>query len=241
MENGRGVETSGEPDGGSSSRLSAFMRERLAAVRAASLGPGLNGPGAPRRASSRRADTGGTTAPLEPWIYASTGDMRRDYDATGDAVGGWLGKRAEWQWFVTCTLRPPRTRGFSLAGSGEARRCLRALLSQSRATDYVCVFELQGNGATHLHALLAGCQAIVGSTAEQFFFREFGISRWKAFKTGGNAPKYLGKYLGKDVVEMYIGSGGPWDEEYFKVFLGGFTKKLTPTFQWSTDMKGQRV
>ncbi len=221
--------------------MSAKLRERLTAVRAASIGPGLNGPGAPRRASSRRADTGRQDGTDATWQYATVGDTRRSYDETGEAIGNWIAGISEWQWFVTCTFREPASSRFSVAGAGEARRCLRALLGETRARDYVCVFELQQNGATHLHALLAGCEAVNAGTAERYFFERFGISRWKAYKPGGSAPKYLGKYLGKDVVEMYIGSGGPWAEEFFKIYLGGVTKKGTLRYEWSTDMKGHRV
>lgn len=195
----------------------------------------LNGPPTPGR-------NGGRGNGDEPWKYASSGDVRRTHDEYGTAVGDWIHDLASWQWFVTCTLRDPPAGGrFTIAGAGQARRCLRELLVTTRAREYVCVFELQKRGAYHLHALLSGCPAINGKVASEHFEKKFGTSRWKIFKDGGGAAKYLGKYLMKDVVELYIGSDGPWTEEDFKVLTGGFTKKLTPKFTWDTTMKGARV
>ncbi len=172
---------------------------------------------------------------VDPWRYATAGQVRRTHDDYGSAVGEWIAGQGDWQWFVTCTLRdPPETSPFTKAGSGEARRCLRAVLEQSRCKRYVCVFELQKRGATHLHALLAGCEAIDGMAAQEWFYERFGISRWKVFNPEGEAPKYIGKYLTKDVVEMYIGLDGPWKSKDFYVRSG-------TTRSWSTDMKGHRV
>lgn len=176
-----------------------------------------------------------------PWRHSSVADSRRDYDEYGNEVGEWLGHLADWQWFVTCTLRDPTSGRFDQAGSGQARACLRALLVESKCSSYVCVFELQRRGATHLHALLAGCPGIAAGVANDYFFERFGISRWKVFKPDGAAPKYIGKYLTKDVVEMYIQSSGPYEYEDFKVLTGGLTKKGTLRYTWDTTMKGARV
>ncbi len=179
---------------------------------------------------------------VEPWRYASTSDSRREYDEYGDAIGNWIAAMADWQWFVTCTLRdPPSKTGFTMAGAGTARACLRALLERSVASHYVCVFELQERGAYHLHALLAGCPSINGLAASEWFDKHFGMSRWKVFKEGGEAPKYLGKYLTKDVVELYIGSTGPYKADDFKILTGGRTKAGTARWSWDTTMKGTRV
>jgi len=239
MSFGRGVGAAGESDSGSSTRLPSAPLTRRARD--------LNGPGAPpeeRGAAAAGADTGAVlrpTAPTEPWQYASLGDMRRNYDELGEAFGDWIARMANWQWFVTCTLRPPKNPRFSVAGPGEARRCLRSLLERTFATDYICVFELQGNGATHLHSLLAGCGPVNAASAAAYFEKRFGVSRWKIYKEGGAAPKYVGKYLAKDIVQMYIGTRGPWVEEDFKVYTGKVTKSGTPGYQWSTDMRGHRV
>jgi len=176
-----------------------------------------------------------------PWRYASVGDSRRDNDEYGDAIGEWLAGQAKWQWFVTCTLRDPVSGRFDKAGSGQARACLRALLVESGCSSYVCVFELQDRGATHLHALLGGCPAIAGGVATEWFWHKFGSSRWKVFKPDGGAPKYLGKYLTKDIIEMYLQHDGPYGYDEFKVYTGGLTKKGTLRYTWDTTMKGARV
>ncbi len=179
---------------------------------------------------------------VEPWRYASTSDSRREYDEYGEAIGDWIDGMADWQWFVTCTLRdPPSRSGFTLAGEGTARACLRKLLERSMARQYVCVFELQERGAYHLHALLGGCPSINGAVAAEWFEEHFGFARWKVFKEGGAAPKYLGKYLTKAVVQLYIGMDGPYTEEDFKVETGQFTKRGMARWSWDTTMKGARV
>ena len=43
-------------------------------------------------------------------------------------------------------------------------------------------------------------------------FRIYGISRWLPYVTAGGAAGYLGKYLTKDRVELYIGAEG-FDKE----------------------------
>ncbi len=179
---------------------------------------------------------------IEPWKYASVGDSRRSYDEYGNAMGDWVASLAAWQWFVTCTLaRENLSSGFSEPGLGSARACLRELVVLSGARSFICVFELQRDGVPHLHSLLAGCPAINGGVAQEHFYRNFGISRWKIFKPGGKAPRYLGKYLQKEVIELYFGEQGPYDIDAFKVFTGGLTKKGTRRFAWDPSMGGTRI
>lgn len=152
------------------------------------------------------------------WIYA-----KRMKDEANDAFGGWLEERGPWQWFVTRTLRDNTDVGFSKAGAGTARSCLRDLLVRTRATRFACVFELQEDrGVPHLHALLGGCKGIDGAVEVARDFQLWGIARWKVFKREAGAPAYLGKYLVKDVVELYIGDAGPYTAEALKgPTLGG--------------------
>ena len=177
-----------------------------------------------------------------PWRYATVGDSRRNYDEYGDAMGDWIASLARWNWFVTCTLANDNlSKGFSEPGLATARACLRELAVLSQCESFLCVFELQKRGVPHLHALLAGCPAINGGVAQEHFFRNYGISRWKIYQPGGAAPKYLGKYLQKEVIELYFGYEGPYDMDRFKVFTGGLTKKGTPRFSWDPNMGGTRI
>ncbi len=176
------------------------------------------------------------------WKYATVGDTRREYDDYGNEFGQWLANLAEWHWFVTCTLsREKVSIGFSEPGVGAARACLRELIVRSEARSFACVFELQQDGVPHLHALLGGCAAIDGGVASEHFYRNYGISRWKIYQPGGAAPKYLGKYLQKELIEMYVGLEGPYVMDQFKVFTGGLTKRGTPRFQWDPSLGGTRV
>ncbi len=179
---------------------------------------------------------------MEPWQYASAGDSRREYDDLGNAMGDWINELAIWQWFVTCTLSSASlSKGFTEPGLGSARACLRELVVRSRAREFICVFELQKSGVPHLHALLAGCPAINGGLAQEHFYRSFGISRWKVFQEGGGAPRYISGYLTKEIIEMYVGLGGPYEMDDFKTFTGGLTKKGTRRYNWDASMGGTRV
>jgi len=181
-------------------------------------------------------------APIEPWKYASVGDNRREYDEYGNSMGEFISKLASWNWFVTCTLANDHlSKGFSEPGVGTARACLRELIVRSCARSFICVFELQKRGVPHLHSLLAGCPAINGGVAQEFFFKAYGISRWKIYQPGGAAPKYIGKYLQKEMIELYIGFEGPYDMDRFKTFTGGLTQKNTRRFQWDPSLGGTRV
>ncbi len=177
-----------------------------------------------------------------PWAFAGVGDSRREYDEYGNEIGDWFSQLAPWQWFVTLTLGNSKiARGFDRPGLGTARACLRELLTMSRAKSVLCVFELHKSGVPHLHALLAGCTAINGGIASEHFFNAYGISRWKIYREGGGAAKYVGKYLAKEMIELYIGLNGPWEMDDFKILMGGYTKKGTPRFIWDTQMAGLRV
>ncbi len=178
----------------------------------------------------------------EPWRYASVGDSRREYDEYGNEFGDWIASLANWNWFVTCTLSSDiLSKGFTEPGLGTARACLRELLVLSCAREFVCVFELQARGVPHLHALLGGCPAINGGVAQEHFYRNYGISRWKIYQPGGKAPKYLGKYLQKEIIELYIGTDGPYDMDRFKIFTGGLTNKGTLRYNWDPSLGGTRV
>jgi len=168
------------------------------------------------------AELADRSLPEGNWRYASVADNRRDGDEFKIAMGDWLGKYAGWQWFVTLTLGREVDSGFSQPGVGAARAALRDLLVLSRATSVVAVFERHRDGVPHVHALIAGCAAINGRTAEDHFRSTHGLARWKIFDRDGHAPGYVGKYLSKADVEMYMGKDGPWDHNDLEgTTLGG--------------------
>ncbi len=194
------------------------------------------------RDRSPGCDRQGVNDSPEPWRYASLGDGRREYDEYGNAIGDWFAKLADWQWFVTLTLgRAKLSKTFDRPGVGTARACLREVLVLSRCTSILCVFELHDSGVPHLHCLLGGCPAINGGVANEHFYGAYGISRWKIYRDGGAAPKYIGKYLAKEMIELYIGLDGPWMMDDFKVFTGGLTKRNTRRFHWDSTMGGLRA
>ncbi len=178
----------------------------------------------------------------ETWQYASIGDSRREYDEYGNEIGDWFASLSEWQWFVTLTLgRAKLSKTFDRPGVGTARACLRELLTLSGCKAFLCVFELHKSGVPHLHALLGGCPAINGGVAAEHFYGGYGMARWKIYRDGGAAPKYIGKYLAKEMIELYIGLDGPWELDDFKVLTGGHTKRGTLRFNWDTTLGGTRV
>ncbi len=187
----------------------------------------------PRREKGRSQSLNGTGVrresalqPVEgtPWRYASSGETRREGTEESRAFGEWAENMARWQWFVTLTLDDKHvTMGFTKPGLGSARRALRALILRTGAKQFLAVFEMQeSRGVPHVHALLAGCPAIIGSEAQKWFDYRYGFSRWKVFKENSGAPGYLGKYLAKELVEMYVGLEGPYDDNKLKgASLGG--------------------
>ncbi len=150
---------------------------------------------------------------VSAWIYASKGNLRGEHRGEYiDELGQWFDGLADWKWFITRSLRDEVTIGFTQPGIGMARRCLRDLIVRTAATDFICVFELQKRGVPHLHALVRNERATNGGLEQERDFNKFGSARWKACKKGKGASHYLGKYLGKEMIELYIGLDGPWTE-----------------------------
>ncbi len=182
----------------------------------------MNGPRAPGR-GKRGMEQGGDDGLRqdgailgereEPWPYASSGFIKAEYRGSlRDSFGAWIEGLGDWQWFITRTLAGPTSPGFTAPGRGTARECLRDLLVRTAARRCVCVFEMQKRGVLHLHALLETRKGINGGVEQERDFSKYGIARWKAYKRGAGASAYLGKYLTKDVVEMYILLDGPMGE-----------------------------
>ncbi len=163
-----------------------------------------------------------------PWLYATPHQVIANHqDGKGsdaNEFGEWIDGLANWSWFVTRTLADKNfTAGFTAPGIGTARQCLRDLLIWSQCHEFVCVFELQRRGVPHLHALLGGCgYAINGREAQERDERLWGYAKWVVYREAGGAPAYLGKYLGKEMVELYMGLGGPYTKRQVKgTTLGG--------------------
>lgn len=165
---------------------------------------------------------------VEAWVYASPQAVRAEYSGDGgvkDAFGKWIEGLGSWNWFVTRTLSDRQATGrFTRPGLATARACLRELVEVSGARRFVCVFELQKRGVPHLHALLECDDAISGGRAEASDFRRWGIARWKVYSEGAGAARYLGKYLVKDITELYIGLNGPYDGSRLKGTTVGGTR-----------------
>lgn len=148
----------------------------------------------------------------ERWLYASSKAARiADGESSENEFARWIMGFGPYEWFVTRTLdRKNVQEGFTKPGLGTARNCLRQLLVYSAAKRFASVFEMHKDGVPHLHAVIGGCRGIRGDVAQRDDAALWGWSRWKAFKEAGGAPRYLGKYLGKDFTEMYVGRGGPY-------------------------------
>ncbi len=156
---------------------------------------------------------------MQEWRYSS---KQRSY-AHGDAgrvasaFGEWIEGLGDWQWFVTRTFRDKTSAGFSRIGVGTAKSSLRDLLIRTEATKYAGVIEWQEDRhVPHLHVLLAGCRGIDGRRAQESDYIKFGLARWKGYQREGGAAAYLGKYLTKDPVELFVGLDGPYFEETLK-------------------------
>ncbi len=160
-----------------------------------------------------RSAVAGDGVALEPWIYASRGNIRGKHRGEYiDQLGKWFDGLADWKWFVTRSLADKVTIGFTQPGVGMARGCLRDLIVRTQASEFICVFELQERGVPHLHALIRNGRPTNGGLEQERDFNKFGIARWKAYRRGKGASYYLGKYLGKEMIELYIGLDGPWTE-----------------------------
>jgi len=148
----------------------------------------------------------------EVWQYGGAKYQHANGDAGRVAAeyGQWFESLAKWQWFVTRTYDPEYlTKGFTQAGKSTCNGMLRDLLERSEAKSVVAVYERQTRGDFHLHALLAGCRGISGGVEQERDKVGYGISRWKAFN-GSGAGAYLAKYLGKDMMQLFIGLDGPY-------------------------------
>ncbi len=148
------------------------------------------------------------------WVH---GDKKHQYAHGAGLVqhefGKWVDTLANWSWFVTRTFARNFDAGFSQVGAGSARVALRDLVVWSECKEFVGVFERHESGDFHIHAVLAGCKGISAGVAKERDKNKFGFSAWKRYSEGGGATGYLGKYLAKDMSELYVGLKGPYSKE----------------------------
>lgn len=150
----------------------------------------------------------------EPWQYASSATVRALHiSEVRRSFGDWLESLGNWKWFITRTLGRPVDMGYTLPGRGTARDCLRDLLIRTEARRCVCVFEMQERGVPHLHALIDTGRGVNAGLEQERDFTKWGIARWKKYDHEAGAKYYLGKYLTKDVTELYIMLDGPVTEK----------------------------
>jgi len=143
------------------------------------------------------------------WLHAAPKAVARQ-DEMAVAFTAWVNAMGDWQWFITLTLDRELDMGFTKPGVAAARDALRAAVVHSRATRFVAVFERHLDGVPHVHAVLGGCGAVNGAAAEHWLARKHGHSRWKILLEKGGAIGYIGKYLYKAVVELFVGTKGPY-------------------------------
>lgn len=184
-------------------------------------GVGLNTPPVPEGRTTRRGvDRNWTRSKVmngDNWIFGSAkAAYNRGEGLASQEFGKWVESLAEWRWFVTRTHNDKVDGGFTKHGVGSSRELLRDLVFRTEAERFVGVIEWQERGAPHVHAILAGTRAINGYVEQERDFNKVGISRWRIYKRSGGAAGYLGKYLTKDPVELYIGTRGPYSKNGLK-------------------------
>ncbi len=139
--------------------------------------------------------------------------------------GDWLSGLAEWEWFVTMTLRDPEelaraTPGLATwtrPGWASAKRAWRDFAGMARpalgALSWVRMFETQRDrGVPHIHALVGNTDPTVRRLdLVDWCFRRWGITRVLEYDARLGASFYLCKYVTKDVADIDFGGfDKPW-------------------------------
>ncbi len=125
------------------------------------------------------------------------------------AYGEWFDSLGEFTYFVTRTFRDkPVEEGSTYTewGLGHARKCLADLYTVTDAVRAVSVFEFQKNrgGVPHIHSVIEADRRIDFKKQANLDYYQWGISKWENYVLGAGATAYLGKYLSKEMVEMYV-------------------------------------
>jgi hypothetical protein len=128
------------------------------------------------------------------------------------AWGDWLSTLADWDWFVTMTLRDPIGQGtWTKPGWASAKRAWLEFQNLARPAlgelTWVRMFELQGwRGVPHVHALVGNIDPTVRRMdLVDWAYRRWGITRVLEYDPNLGARYYLCKYLTKDVADIEFG------------------------------------
>jgi len=143
-----------------------------------------------------------TSAPT----HSIAGASRR---AVKQAWGDWLTTLANWEWFVTMTLRdPPGPGTWTRPGWATAKRAWREFTGLCRPAvgrlRWVRCFEIQRDrGVPHVHALMANMDGLVRRMdMVDWAWERWGIARVLEYDCRLGAGYYLSKYLTKDIADI---------------------------------------
>jgi hypothetical protein len=120
-----------------------------------------------------------------------------------------LSTLADWQWFVTMTLRDPAGHGtWTKPGWASAKRAWVEFVNRARPAlgdlTWVRMFEMtRDRGVPHIHALVANTDATVRRMdMVDWAWRWWGITRVLEYNHELGARFYLCKYITKDVADI---------------------------------------
>jgi len=123
-----------------------------------------------------------------------------------------LSTLADWEWFVTMTLRdPPGGTTWTKPGWASAKRAWVEFQNRARRAlgelTWVRMFELQGwRGVPHIHALVANTDPSVRRMdMVDWAWGRWGMARVVEYNPQLGARFYLCKYVTKDVADIEFG------------------------------------
>jgi hypothetical protein len=123
--------------------------------------------------------------------------------------GEWLGELAEWDWFVTMTLRNPQgVPTWDKPGFATAKRAWGEFTKQAKPAlgelTWVRMFEIQPwRGVPHIHALVADVdQSVRRMDLVDWAWDRWGIARVLGYEHQLGARFYLTKYVTKQIADI---------------------------------------
>jgi len=122
---------------------------------------------------------------------------------------------ADWEWFVTMTLRdpPPSGRTWTKPGWASAKRAWVEFENRARPAlgelTTVRMFELtRDRGVPHIHALVADTDPSVRRMEMvDWAWDRWGIARVLKYQRKKGAAFYLSKYISKDIADIQFSRG----------------------------------